>query len=100
MPAVMVILSSLSPFRNFKVRCASSYRQPVLLFPSDSSPPFFSVQLSVSWIRPVSLREKAIFIVQRLRQEGYESYLAGGCVRDMLLHKSPQRLRYCYQRAA
>ena len=38
----------------------------------------------------MSLREKAISIVQRLRQEGYESYLAGGCVRDMLLHKSPK----------
>ena len=36
------------------------------------------------------LREKALSIVQRLRQEGYESYLAGGCVRDMLLHKSPK----------
>ncbi|MGH7874302.1 MAG: CCA tRNA nucleotidyltransferase [Candidatus Binatia bacterium] len=38
----------------------------------------------------MSLREKAIFAVKRLRQEGYESYLAGGCVRDMLLHKSPK----------
>jgi len=31
-----------------------------------------------------------MFIVQRLRQEGYEAYLAGGCVRDMLLGKTPQ----------
>jgi poly(A) polymerase len=38
----------------------------------------------------VSAREKAISIVQRLRQEGYEAYLAGGCVRDMLLKKSPK----------
>jgi poly(A) polymerase len=38
----------------------------------------------------VSAREKAISVVQRLRQEGYEAYLAGGCVRDMLLHKAPQ----------
>lgn len=35
-------------------------------------------------------REKAISIVQRIRQEGHEAYLAGGCVRDMLLAKSPQ----------
>ncbi len=35
-------------------------------------------------------REKAISIVKRLRQEGHEAYLAGGCVRDMLLAKSPQ----------
>jgi putative nucleotidyltransferase with HDIG domain len=38
----------------------------------------------------VSTREKAISIVRRLRQEGYEAYLAGGCVRDMLLKKLPQ----------
>jgi poly(A) polymerase len=37
----------------------------------------------------VPAREKAVFIVQRLRQEGYEAYLAGGCVRDMLLAKTP-----------
>jgi putative nucleotidyltransferase with HDIG domain len=38
----------------------------------------------------VSSRGKAVFIVQRLRQEGFEAYLAGGCVRDMLLDKAPQ----------
>lgn len=35
-------------------------------------------------------REKAIFVVQQLRREGYDAYFAGGCVRDMLLHKLPQ----------
>ena len=38
----------------------------------------------------MSAREKAVSIVQRLRQEGYEAYFAGGCVRDMLLNKTPQ----------
>ncbi|MGE5218425.1 MAG: CCA tRNA nucleotidyltransferase [Chloroflexota bacterium] len=38
----------------------------------------------------MSARERAIFVVQRLRQEGHEAYLAGGCVRDMLLDKAPQ----------
>ncbi|HLN87565.1 MAG TPA: CCA tRNA nucleotidyltransferase, partial [Candidatus Limnocylindrales bacterium] len=38
----------------------------------------------------MSSRASAIFIVQRLRQEGYQAYLAGGCVRDMLLGKTPQ----------
>jgi len=38
----------------------------------------------------MSLRDKAIEIIKRLRELGYESYLAGGCVRDMLLGKSPQ----------
>jgi poly(A) polymerase len=35
-------------------------------------------------------RERAVFIVRRLRQEGYEAYFAGGCVRDMLLNKAPE----------
>ena len=38
----------------------------------------------------ISPRDKAIEIIKRLRERGYESYLAGGCVRDMLLGKSPQ----------
>ena len=38
----------------------------------------------------MSTRAQAITIVQTLRAEGYESFLAGGCVRDMLLNKEPQ----------
>jgi poly(A) polymerase len=38
----------------------------------------------------VSQKDQAIAIVKRLRAEGYESYLAGGSVRDMLLGKTPQ----------
>lgn len=38
----------------------------------------------------MSAHEKALFVVQRLRQEGYQAFFAGGCVRDMLLHKPPQ----------
>ena len=38
----------------------------------------------------MSQKDKAIVIIKRLRDEGYESYLAGGCVRDMLLGKTPQ----------
>ena len=38
----------------------------------------------------MSQKDKAIGIVKRLCNEGYESYLAGGCVRDMLLGKTPQ----------
>jgi poly(A) polymerase len=41
-------------------------------------------------VHPVTRREKAISIVKRLREEGYEAYLAGGSVRDALLGKSPQ----------
>jgi poly(A) polymerase len=38
----------------------------------------------------VSAREKAIGVVRRLREQGYEAFFAGGCVRDMLLQKPPQ----------
>jgi len=38
----------------------------------------------------VSQKEKAISVIKRLREKGYEAYLAGGCVRDYLLRKIPQ----------
>jgi poly(A) polymerase len=37
----------------------------------------------------VTRREKAIAIVQRLREAGHEAYFAGGSVRDMLLGQPP-----------
>ena len=33
--------------------------------------------------------EAAIGIVEKLRAEGYEAYLAGGCVRDLVLGREP-----------
>ena len=36
------------------------------------------------------LYDKALHIVQRLREAGHEAYLAGGCVRDRLLDRSPK----------
>ncbi len=38
----------------------------------------------------MSQQEKAVFIIKRLREKGYQAHLAGGCVRDYLLGKSPQ----------
>lgn len=35
-------------------------------------------------------KDKAVAIVRRLRETGYESFLAGGCVRDILLGKMPK----------
>lgn len=32
----------------------------------------------------------AIWVVRRLRAKGYEAYLTGGCVRDLLLNKQPK----------
>src|SRR5271155_1672757 len=34
-------------------------------------------------------KEFAISIVQTLRQHGFQAYLAGGCVRDLLLKREP-----------
>jgi len=34
--------------------------------------------------------EAAVAILKTLRMEGYEAYLAGGCVRDLLLGREPQ----------
>ena len=38
----------------------------------------------------MSARDKAVSIISRLREKGYQGYLAGGCVRDHLLGKPPQ----------
>ncbi len=38
----------------------------------------------------MSLKEKSVAVVKRLREAGYQAYLAGGCVRDALLGKTPQ----------
>ncbi len=38
---------------------------------------------------PVLQFDSALHIVQTLREKGYESYLAGGCVRDLLLGREP-----------
>ena len=38
----------------------------------------------------MSQKEKALFIIRRLREEGYEAYLAGGYVRDQLLGRVPK----------
>jgi poly(A) polymerase len=35
------------------------------------------------------LKAFAISIIQTLRQRGFQAYLAGGCVRDLLLHRDP-----------
>ncbi|MEK7210811.1 MAG: CCA tRNA nucleotidyltransferase, partial [Candidatus Binatota bacterium] len=38
----------------------------------------------------MSQQEKAVSIIKLLREKGYQALLAGGCVRDYLLGKSPQ----------
>ena len=41
-------------------------------------------------IFPASLDPKAVTVVRRLREAGFESYLVGGCVRDLLLGHIPK----------
>jgi poly(A) polymerase len=41
-------------------------------------------------VAPANMRTAAIEIVRRLQAAGFETYWVGGCVRDMLLGKSPQ----------
>jgi len=35
-------------------------------------------------------KEAAVWIIRRLRQEGFQALLAGGCVRDLLLGRTPK----------
>ena len=35
------------------------------------------------------MKEAAVEIVRTLRERGYQSYLVGGCVRDLLLGREP-----------
>ncbi len=37
-----------------------------------------------------SIREEALKVLYRLKKNGYDAYLVGGCVRDLLLHKEPK----------
>lgn len=39
--------------------------------------------------RPMTPRDAAIAVVRRLREHGHVAYLAGGCVRDLLLGREP-----------
>ena len=38
----------------------------------------------------LSAKEAAMWIIRRLRQEGFQALLAGGCVRDLLLGRTPK----------
>ena len=37
-----------------------------------------------------NLKEFATSIIQTLRQRGFQAFLAGGCVRDLLLRREPK----------
>ncbi|HUR27090.1 MAG TPA: polynucleotide adenylyltransferase PcnB [Planctomycetota bacterium] len=41
-------------------------------------------------IEPASLDQNALRVVSRLQRHGYQAYLVGGCVRDLLLGRRPK----------
>ena len=46
--------------------------------------------LFVAPLNPEKQREFAVDVVRRLREHGYTAYWAGGCVRDLLLDRTPK----------
>lgn len=42
-----------------------------------------------------TISDAAGYVMERLRGAGYEAYLVGGCVRDMLLHRAPNDWDVC-----
>ncbi|MDA0712970.1 MAG: polynucleotide adenylyltransferase PcnB [bacterium] len=52
------------------------------------------VEMPAVVVEPEIANEKidlnALWVVRRLRAKGYEAYLTGGCVRDLLLNKTPK----------
>ncbi|MFT5276367.1 MAG: poly(A) polymerase, partial [Saprospiraceae bacterium] len=41
-------------------------------------------------INPKGISPNALKVVEDLQQAGYQAYLVGGCVRDLLLDKKPK----------
>ena len=42
------------------------------------------------------LDQDALRIIKKLTQSGYESYLVGGCIRDLLLGYKPKAVSYTH----
>ena len=45
---------------------------------------------SLSSIDPKKISISALKVVRRLQEQGYQAYLVGGCIRDLLLGRSPK----------
>ncbi len=54
------------------------------------SPPSAAPPSSEPDIEPTRLDADAVRVVLRLRQNGHEAYLVGGCVRDLLVGRTPK----------
>lgn len=56
----------------------------------ESSPVMKIITRSQHNISRQSISENALKVLYRLNKQGYEAYLVGGCVRDLLLGKTPK----------
>src|SRR3989304_10182882 len=94
MGAATATSSTPSPFKSCKSNCASTFLIATARFPRSASSIRASTRercrIQCAGRSVVPSLDKAIAIVKSLRMQGHESYLAGGCVRDMLLKKIPQ----------
>ena len=45
-------------------------------------------------INPRMFSRNAITVVEKLQRQGYEAYIVGGCLRDLLLGKHPKDLMW------
>ena len=70
------MLKSISKI--FKSYNSKALVEPVLISPANST--FDQKKISIS----------AIKVVKKLRLRGYESYIVGGCVRDLLMGMKPK----------
>lgn len=51
---------------------------------------FVTVNYEMRDCMRINLPEKVSFIIEKLRQAGYDAYAVGGCVRDVVLGREPQ----------
>ena len=49
-----------------------------------------SIKASVHGITPRMFNRNALMVVEKLQRQGYEAYVVGGCLRDLLLGKKPK----------
>ncbi|RRV14781.1 polynucleotide adenylyltransferase PcnB [Pseudomonas saudiphocaensis] len=66
-----------------------SFRSPLRRFPRPRHTPEILSGRQHS-LHSEDINRHAVSVVERLQQAGYEAYVVGGCVRDLLLHLSPK----------
>ena len=49
-----------------------------------------SIKASMHGITPRMFNRNALTVVEKLQRQGYEAYVVGGCLRDLLLGKKPK----------